>query len=83
MNRDQNDNGNTQLGQHLRQLRLAQHMSLGDLATKVNTSRSFLSQLEQGKTMPSVATLKVIAGTLGVTVGSLIDEPKDGCCSQP
>jgi transcriptional regulator with XRE-family HTH domain len=52
-------------------------MSLGDLAAIVNTSRSFLSQVEQGKTLPSLGTLKAIAAALTVTVGSLIDEPQD------
>lgn len=68
------------LGEHVRRLRLAKHMSLGDLAVQVNTSRSFLSQVEQGKTMPSVSTLKSIASALNVTVGSLIDEPSDLAC---
>jgi len=63
------------LGEKVRQLRLASHKSLGDLAAAVDTSRSFLSQIEQGKTSPSLMTLKSIAAALGVTVGSLIDEP--------
>lgn len=65
------------LGEKVRRLRLARHMSLGDLAAIVNTSRSFLSQVEQGKTLPSLGTLKSIAAALTVTVGSLIDEPED------
>ena len=62
-------------GAHLRRLRLSKHMSLGDLAAIVDTSRSFLSQIEQGKTLPSLGTLKLIAAALGVTVGALVDEP--------
>jgi transcriptional regulator with XRE-family HTH domain len=63
-------------GDSIRRLRQSHHMSLGDLAEKVNTSRSFLSQLEQGKTLPSLMTLKSIASAFGVTVGSLVDEPQ-------
>jgi|WetSurMetagenome_2_1015567.scaffolds.fasta_scaffold752693_1 transcriptional regulator with XRE-family HTH domain len=63
-------------GDSIRRLRQSHHMSLGDLAEKVNTSRSFLSQLEQGKTLPSLLTLKSIANAFGVTVGSLVDEPQ-------
>jgi len=62
-------------GEQIRRLRLSKHMSLGDLAAAVDTSRSFLSQIEQGKTLPSLGTLKAIAAALDVTVGSLIDEP--------
>ncbi len=63
-------------GDKIRRLRQSHHMSLGDLADKVDTSRSFLSQLEQGKTLPSLVTLKSIADAFGVTVGSLVDEPQ-------
>ena len=69
-----------EFGEKIRRLRLAHHMSLGDLAEKVQTSKSFLSQLEQGKSMPSLATLKVIAGVFDVTIGSLVDEPKENKC---
>jgi len=64
-----------ELGAHIRRLRLSKHMSLGDLAAQVGTSRSFISQVEQGKALPSLGTLKSIASALAVTVGSLIDEP--------
>jgi len=66
----------SEFGDKIRRLRQANHMSLGDLAEKVDTSRSFLSQLEQGKTLPSLVTLKSIANAFGVTVGSLVDEPQ-------
>ncbi len=65
----------SKFGEQIRKLRLSKHMSLGDLAAIVDTSRSFLSQIEQGKTLPSLGTLKSIAAALEVTVGSLIDEP--------
>ncbi len=68
--------GNNEFGEKIRRLRQSNHMSLGDLAEKVDTSRSFLSQLEQGKTLPSLVTLKSIADAFGVTVGSLVDEPQ-------
>ncbi len=63
-------------GEKIRRLRQGNHMSLGDLAEKVKTSRSFLSQLEQGKTLPSLVTLKAIAAAFDVTIGSLVDEPQ-------
>jgi len=75
MGKEEKDTGTNRLGMQVRRLRLANHMSLGDLAARVDTSRSFLSQVEQGKTLPSLTTLKTIADALDVTVGSLIDEP--------
>lgn len=69
------DQAACRFGEKIRRLRQAEHMSLSDLAAQVDTSRSFLSQLERGKTTPSLTTLKTIADALGVTVGSLIDEP--------
>jgi transcriptional regulator with XRE-family HTH domain len=66
-----------EFGEKIRRLRQTHHMSLGDLADRVDTSRSFLSQLEQGKTLPSLVTLKSIADAFGVTVGSLVDEPQE------
>jgi transcriptional regulator with XRE-family HTH domain len=66
-----------EFGEKIKRLRVAHHMSLGDLAEKVQTSRSFLSQLEQGKSLPSLGTLKAIADAFDVTVGSLVDEPKE------
>jgi transcriptional regulator with XRE-family HTH domain len=65
------------LGEKIRRIRQANHMSLGDLSEKVQTSRSFLSQLEQGKSLPSLVTLKSIANAFGVTVGSLVDDPPE------
>jgi transcriptional regulator with XRE-family HTH domain len=69
-----------EFGEKIKRLRLAHHMSLGDLAEKVQTSRSFLSQLEQGKSLPSLGTLKAIADAFDVTIGSLVDEPKEIKC---
>jgi transcriptional regulator with XRE-family HTH domain len=77
---EQKTDAGSGLGERIRRLRLGRHMSLGDLTTLVNISRSFLSQVEQGKTMPSVTTLKSIANGLNVTVGSLIDEPPEMTC---
>lgn len=78
MRKKQRSSDDGQLGAHIRGLRLSRHMSLGDLAAVVDTSRSFLSQVEQGQALPSLGTLKAIASALAVTVGSLIDEPPAG-----
>ena len=52
-------------------------MSLRELATKVELSASFLSQIEQGKASPSIENLKKIAHTLDVRVAYLIEDEED------
>jgi len=63
------------LGEKIRRLRQVNHLSLSDLADKIDASRSFISQIEQGKTAPSLQTLKHLASALNCTVGSLVDDP--------
>jgi transcriptional regulator with XRE-family HTH domain len=62
------------LGKNIRKIRTARNLSMRDLAERVGVSASFISQVEQGKTSPSIATLKKIAVELGTTIGYLIDE---------
>jgi len=60
------------IGQQLREARLAVGMSLREMARRVDVSASFISQLELGKTMPSVGTLYSIASELGVSLDHLM-----------
>ena len=62
------------IGVSIRRLREEQDMTLRELAKDVGVSPSFLSQVEQGKASPSLATLKSIANELQTTVGRLIDD---------
>lgn len=62
------------LGSRLRALRNEQGMSVRELAEKSEVSGGFLSQLENGRVMPSVATLIRIATALGTRVGELFDQ---------
>ena len=43
----------------------------GELARQLSVSPSFLSQMENGKSQPSVATLYSIAQVLGVSIDEL------------
>ena len=52
------------LGRTIRRLREEQDLTLRDLAKDVGVSSSFLSQVEQDKASPSLATLKSIATTV-------------------
>ncbi len=62
------------IGVSIKRLREEQDMTLRELAKDVGVSPSFLSQVEQGKASPSLATLKSIADQLQTTVGRLIDD---------
>ncbi|MGW1345822.1 helix-turn-helix domain-containing protein [Kribbella sp. NPDC002412] len=66
------------LGLQLRTARQKSGMTLRELARRLSVSPSFLSQIENGKSQPSVATLYSMAQTLGVSIDHLFeseDEP--------
>src|SRR5215210_1394599 len=63
------------LGSRLRQARLDADMTLRELARTLGVSPSFVSQLENGKSQPSVATLYSLAQLLGVSIDRLFDGP--------
>ncbi|MCX7918396.1 MAG: XRE family transcriptional regulator [bacterium] len=62
------------VGVNIKRYREERQITLRDLASKLNVSASFLSQVETGKASPSLSTLKNIADALHTTVGSLIGE---------
>jgi transcriptional regulator with XRE-family HTH domain/quercetin dioxygenase-like cupin family protein len=62
------------LGGRLRQARLQANLSLREVARQLGVSASFVSQLENGKSQPSVATLYSLARLLGVSIDGLFDE---------
>ncbi|WP_457208806.1 helix-turn-helix domain-containing protein, partial [Nocardioides sp. P5_C9_2] len=67
-----------QLGSKLRAARQQAGLSLRELARQLSVSPSFLSQMENGKSQPSVATLYSIAQVLEVSIDELFhtsDEP--------
>lgn len=66
------------IGQQLREARLAMGMSVREMARRVDVSASFISQLELGKTMPSVGTLYSIASELGVSLDDLMRTSQPG-----
>jgi len=59
------------LGHNIRVVRKAQDVSLRELARRVGISGSALSQIETGKTRPTVKTAYEIARQLGVTLADL------------
>lgn len=59
-------------GRALRELRVSRAWPLRRLATAANCSASFISQIEQGKTSPSLVTIKRICRALGLTVAEFL-----------
>lgn len=62
-----------ELGRRVAQFRELRGLSLRALAAEAGVSSSFLSQLENGHSNASVASLRKIAGALGVTPAALLD----------
>jgi transcriptional regulator with XRE-family HTH domain len=69
------------LGGRLRKVRLATGMSLREVSRQLGVSPSFVSQLENGKSQPSVATLYSLAQLLGVSIDELF--AVDGGAASP
>ncbi len=61
------------VGRKVRELRTARRLTVRALAASVGVTSGFISQLENGQVLPSVATLVALAGGLGVQVGDLFD----------
>jgi len=62
------------LGSRLTHLRLKAGMTLRQLARQAELSPSFVSQIENGKSQPSVATLYSFAQLLNVSIDELFDQ---------
>ncbi|MFD5840001.1 helix-turn-helix domain-containing protein [Streptomyces chartreusis] len=61
------------VGARIRRARLAHGTSLRALAREIGVSASLVSQIENGKSQPSVSTLYAITTALGISVESLFD----------
>lgn len=56
------------LGKKIKKTRKEKGLTLVELAKGAGCSTSFISELERGKVSPSIATLKRIASSLGMTI---------------
>lgn len=64
-----------EVGAILQRLRLAQNLTLDQLAKASDVSKSVLSQIERDRTNPTVATLWRLATALGVRIEDLLRTP--------
>ena len=61
------------VGERLRAIRGLRRATLKTIADRAGVSESFLSQVERGKASASIASLRRIAGALGVSVSDLFE----------
>lgn len=66
-----------QFGGKIRALRQRLKLTLDCTARAAGISKPFLSQIERGLAMPSIASLKGIADALGVAVQYFVDAPSE------
>jgi transcriptional regulator with XRE-family HTH domain/quercetin dioxygenase-like cupin family protein len=66
------------LGPRLKNFRLRSGLTVRELARQVNVSPSFVSQIENGKSQPSVSTLYAFSQSLNVSVDDLFDDGAAG-----
>ncbi|QCD59573.1 helix-turn-helix domain-containing protein [Streptomyces hawaiiensis] len=71
------------VGARIRQARLERGTSLRALAREIGMSASLVSQIETGKSQPSVSTLYAITTALGISVESLFDVRESAVASPP
>ncbi|PPS73291.1 MULTISPECIES: helix-turn-helix domain-containing protein [Streptomyces] len=71
------------VGARIRQARLERGTSLRALAREIGVSASLVSQIETGKSQPSVSTLYAITTTLGISVESLFDAREEAASIPP
>lgn len=62
------------LGARLRDARLRSGLTLREVARQLGVSASFVSQLENGKSQPSVVTLYSLTQLLGVSIDRMFDQ---------
>jgi transcriptional regulator with XRE-family HTH domain len=65
-----------EIGNNVREARLAKGWSMRQLATEAEVSPSLISQIENGRTTPSVRTLYSLAGALSLPVTHLVPDMK-------
>ena len=60
------------LGENLKRIRTEKDISQVDVSRSLGVSRGFVSNIENGKTNPTLSTITRIAEALGVSVDELL-----------
>jgi len=72
--RARGDDGDRQIGGHLKVLRAARGMTLDRLAVATGLTKSYLSKIQNSRKLPPIATLSRIAQALGTGIGSFFGD---------
>ena len=59
-------------GKNLYKIRTSKKISQGDIARSLGVDRGFISNIENGKTNPTLATISKIAKAVGVSTDELL-----------
>lgn len=70
------------VGQRIKELRKSKNMTLKDLSAKIHMSVSFLSDIENARSYPSLKRCREIAAGLNVTVSELLGESGDNASDE-
>lgn len=70
-----NSMNGAELGRRVKQLRLQKGLTLKEIEARVGVSATHVSEVERGKTSPTVGALSKIAAALEVNASYLIDFP--------
>jgi transcriptional regulator with XRE-family HTH domain len=60
------------LGKNLKRIRTEKGITQGDIAKSLSVSRGFVSNIENGKTNPTLSTISRLANAIGVTTDELL-----------
>ncbi len=60
------------LAENLKRIRTAKNISQGDIVKATGIDKAMISNIENGKTNPTLATIAKLAKALGVSVGELM-----------
>lgn len=66
----------TRIGPRLRETRMAQGLTISNIADATGLTKGFISRLERDETSPSVATLVILCQVLSLPVGALFEPPE-------
>ncbi|OGZ94534.1 MAG: DNA-binding protein [Candidatus Sungbacteria bacterium RIFCSPHIGHO2_01_FULL_47_32] len=60
------------LGQNMKRIRTKKKMSQGDIARALDVDRGYISNIENGKKNPTLATIQKLADALKVSADELL-----------
>jgi len=66
------DQISAKLGDNMKRIRTRKKMSQGDIARALDVDRGYISNIENGKKNPTLATIKKLADALGISADELL-----------